>query len=91
LTYSDFKEAHKPSYKLTIDFAGLGKKSSSAQITSLYDKDQLYNKQIIALINIKPKQIANFMSECLILGVETSHGVVLLQPEQIVNNGKLVS
>lgn len=87
----DFIEARKPSYKLCVDFGDLGKKSSSAQITNLYTKEQLYNKQIIALINIKPKQIANFMSECLILGIETSHGVVLLQPEQKVKNGTIVS
>ena len=65
LTVSDFANAKKPSYQLTIDFGELGIKKSSAQITSLYQKDDLLGKQIIAVVNFPPKQIANFFSECL--------------------------
>ncbi|MFX1508440.1 MAG: tRNA-binding protein, partial [Promethearchaeota archaeon] len=67
----DFPAARKPSYKFKIDFGSeMGVKKSSAQITSLYKhKDDLLNRQIIAVVNFPPKQIANFMSECLVLGV----------------------
>jgi len=71
-----------------IDFGKYGIKKSSAQITKLYTKKDLLNKQIIAVVNFKPKQIANFMSECLILGIVCKNGeVVLLQPERKVENG----
>ena len=65
----DFPEAKKPAYKLWIDFGKFGIKKSSAQITKLYKKEDLLNKQIVAVTNFPPKQIANFMSECLVLGV----------------------
>jgi len=84
----DFPEAKKPAYKLWIDFGKFGIKKSSAQITKLYNKEDLLNKQVIAVINFPPKQIANFMSECLILGVVLENNeVVLLQPERKVPNG----
>lgn len=84
----DFENAIKPAYKLRIDFGALGIKNSSAQITSLYLKDELVGKQIIAVVNFPPKQIANFFSECLVLGVYNQHNeVVLLQPCEPVANG----
>ncbi len=79
----DFPEAKKPSYKLKIDFGEFGIKNSSAQITKLYKKKELLGKQIIAVVNIPPKQIANFISEVLVLGVDDENGnVVLLTPER---------
>jgi len=84
----DFPEAKKPSYKLKIDFGKLGIKKTSAQITKLYKKEELLGKQVIAVVNFPPKQIANFMSECLVLGVVLENDeVVLLQPERKVDNG----
>ena len=88
LEVNDFPKAKKPAWQLTIDFGGLGIKKSSAQITDLYDKQQLIGKQVIAVVNFPPKQIANFFSECLVLGVYTDKKeVVLLQPERAVTNG----
>ena len=84
----EFPKAKKPAYKLTIDFGNLGIKKSSAQITYLYDKEKLLNKQVIAVINFPPKQIADFVSECLVLGVvDDNNNVTLLQPDRKVENG----
>jgi tRNA-binding protein len=91
LTVSDFANAKKPSYQLTIDFGELGIKKSSAQLTSLYQKEDLLGKQIIAVVNFPPKQIANFFSECLVLGVyNDAKEVVLLQPNLAVSNGNKI-
>jgi len=88
LDVQDFPEARNPSYKLTIDFgAELGIKKTSAQITVLYNKEALVGKQIIAVINFPKKQIANFMSECLVLGAVKGSEVNLLQPEFNTQNG----
>ena len=77
---SEFPKAQKPAYQLVIDFGDLGIKKSSAQITQLYTKEALLNKQILAIVNFKEKQIANFISECLVLGVENNNReIVLLQ------------
>ena len=85
---TDFKNARKPSYQLTIDFGELGIKRSSAQITHHYSKEELVGKQIVAVINFPPKQIANFFSECLILGVyDENKEVILLKPDKPVKNG----
>lgn len=85
---NDFPEAKKPAYKLRIDFGKYGVKKSSAQITKLYKKEDLLNKQVIAVTNFPPKQIADFLSECLVLGVVLENNeVVLLQPERRVPNG----
>ena len=85
---NDFPEARNPSYQLLIDFGSeLGKRKTSAQITSLYLKEELIGKQIIAVVNFPKKQIANFMSECLILGAVEGKNVTLLQPEKKVHNG----
>jgi tRNA-binding protein len=84
-----FPEAKKPAYKLTIDFgAEIGIKKSSAQITKRYSESDLLNRQIIAVVNFPPKQIANFISECLVLGTVDANGdVILLRPESLVKNG----
>lgn len=89
----DFAEAKKPAYKLYIDFGErIGVKKTSAQITRLYAKEELIGKQVVAVINFPPKQIANFMSECLVLGVVgQGDDVVLLQPDQAVENGLRIS
>jgi tRNA-binding protein len=84
----EFPQARKPAYQLTIDFGALGIKRSSAQVTDLYDPQQLTGRQVIAVVNFPPKQIANFFSECLVLGVYTDKKeVVLLGPERKVENG----
>jgi len=87
----DFEKAKKPAYKLRIDFGPLGIRQSSAQITTLYDKENLAGKQVIAVVNFPPKQIANFISECLVLGVyNENNDVVLLQPTQPTGNGNKI-
>jgi tRNA-binding protein len=87
----DFPKARKPAYQLKIDFGPSGIKQSSAQITTHYSKEQLLGQQIVAIVNFPPKQIANFYSECLVLGVyDTNNEVVLLQPEKAVENGQKV-
>lgn len=83
-----FDKARRPAYKLWIDFGELGIKKSSAQITVLYEPQALIGRQVIAVVNFPPKQIADFMSECLVLGVyNENNDVVLLQPQQPVQNG----
>lgn len=83
-----FAKAKKPAWQLTIDFGDLGTKRSSAQITTLYEAEALLGKQVIAVVNFPPKQIANFISECLVLGVyNQDNNVVLLQTERSVANG----
>ncbi|HMK03658.1 MAG TPA: tRNA-binding protein [Ferruginibacter sp.] len=85
---NDFPGARKPAYQLTIDFGEHGIKRSSAQITALYKKEELPGKQVIAVVNFPVKQIANFFSECLVLGVyNEKNDVVLLQPSMQVKNG----
>ncbi|MDA9349079.1 tRNA-binding protein [Polaribacter sp.] len=89
---NDFPKARKPAYQLKIDFGELGIKKSSAQITDLYMKEALLNKQVSAILNFKPRQIANFMSECLVLGIYNTHGeVVLLQASKPVKNGEQIN
>src|SRR5690606_30894298 len=88
---NDFPEARHPAYQLTIDFGVLGIKKSSAQITTLYKKEDLLNKQIVAVINFPRKQIAKFMSECLVLGAVNAKDVILLNPDNKVANGSIVS
>ncbi len=88
---NDFPEARNPAYQLTIDFGELGIKKSSAQITTLYTKDELLHRQIVAVVNFPKKQIAKFMSECLVLGAVNGKDVILLNPEQKVKNGSTVA
>jgi len=83
-----FPEAKKPAYQLMIDFGDVGILRSSAQITHHYSREELINRQNIAVVNFPKKQIANFMSECLVLGVYDESGqVVLLRPDQQLKNG----
>ena len=86
---SDFPEARKPAYKLTIDFGGeLGVRKSSAQITDLYSESTLLGRQIVAVVNFPKKQIGPFMSECLVTGFAREDGaIVLISPSEVVPNG----
>ena len=88
---NDFPQARNPSYQLTIDFGVLGIKKSSAQITTLYTKDELINRQIIAVVNFPKKQIGKFMSECLVMGAVEDEDVYLLRPELDIKNGSTVT
>jgi tRNA-binding protein len=88
----DFEKARKPAYQLTLDFGEFGIKRSSAQITKLYQQEELIGKQVIAVVNFPVKQIANFFSECLVLGlVGADQEITLLQPERPVVNGLRVA
>ncbi len=87
----DFPAAKKPAYRLLIDFGELGIRRSSAQVTVHYAKEDLLNKQVVAVVNFPVKQIAGFFSECLVLGLyDENNNVVLLQPERFVKNGMKV-
>ena len=83
----EFPEAKKPAYKLQIDFGQYGIRKTSAQITELYDLDDLPNKKIVAVMNFPPKQIANFMSECLVLGAMEEDKISLLGVDETAKNG----
>ena len=88
LAANEFPAARKPAYQLQIDFGMLGIKKSSAQITTFYKPDSLCGRQVIAVVNFPPKQIAGFISECLVLGIyDENKDVVLLQPQHPVSNG----
>ena len=83
-----FKEAKRPAYKLEIDFGpDIGFKKTSAQITELYQPADLIGKQVLAVVNFPPKQIANFLSEVLVLGTYSKHGVILITPDKVATNG----
>jgi len=84
----DFPEARKPAYKLKVDFGPFGIKTSSAQITKLYTKEELPGKQIIGVVNFPKKQIGKFMSEFLVTGFANEQGeIVLSTTQQMVPNG----
>lgn len=82
-----FERAKKPAYQLEIDFGSLGKKFSSAQITNFYRAKELVGKKIVAVVNFPPKQIANFISEVLVLGTYSDGGVSLIFPDKFSKNG----
>ncbi|MFP3591973.1 tRNA-binding protein [Chryseobacterium sp. SIMBA_038] len=92
ISVNDFEKARNPSYQLEIDFGDLGIRKSSAQITNLYQKEDLIGQQILAIVNFPKKQIANFFSECLVLGVygENKKDVTLLTPSLPAKNGMQV-
>lgn len=89
----DFPEARRPAYKVWVDFGDeVGIKKSSAQITDLYHKEELLNRQVVAVVNFPPRQVGPFRSEILILGtVQGDQSVVLLQPDRPVQNGLKIS
>ena len=88
LSAKAFEKAKKPAYQLEIDFGEeIGVKRSSAQITDRYTSDELVGKQVLAVVNFPPRQIANFMSEVLVLGTYSEGGVVLISPDKKVKNG----
>ena len=82
-----FEKAKKPAYQLQIDFGELGIKKSSAQITEQYSTDELIGKQVLAVVNFPPRQIADFMSEVLVLGTYSEGGVILITPDKPAGNG----
>lgn len=87
----DFPKARKPAYQLWIDFGDFGIKKSSAQITKLYSKEELVGQLITAVTNFPPRQVADFMSEVLVLGVVLDNGeVVLIKPERDVSLGQRI-
>ncbi|MEQ9186145.1 MAG: tRNA-binding protein [Cryomorphaceae bacterium] len=84
----EFPKARKPAYKLWVDFGkDLGVLKSSAQITALYTPNELIDRQVMGIVNFPPMQVADFSSECLVLGVYSSQGVVLLSVERPCANG----
>lgn len=91
LEVKDFPEARSPAYQLIIDFGALGTRKTSAQITTLYTKEQLLHRQIVAVVNFPKKQIGKFMSECLVIGGVDGKDVILLHSEINVPNGSVVS
>ena len=83
-----FPKARRPAYQLTVDFgAEIGMKRSSAQITEHYRPEELVGMQVLAVVNFPPRQIADFMSEVLVLGTYSEGGVVLVTPDKKVQNG----
>ncbi len=92
VSVEDFPEAKKPAYKLIVDFGKLGVKKSSAQITRRYTKEKLVGRQVVAVVNFPPKQIANFVSEVLVLGAVTKNDdVILLRPDEDVELGEKIA
>ncbi len=83
-----FEKAKRPAYQLLVDFGSeIGLKKSSAQITEVYKCEDLVGKQVLAVVNFPPRQIADFMSEVLVLGTYSKQGVVLIRPDEQVENG----
>jgi tRNA-binding protein len=93
LEVEEFPEAHKPAWKLTVDFGEeIGTRRASAQITDLYEREKLVGKQVVGVVNFPPKQIGPFMSECLVCGfVQADGSVVLAVPDETVANGLRLS
>lgn len=87
-----FPEARKPAWRLTLDMGpAIGQRQSSAQLTALYDKQSLLGRQVLVVVNLPPKQVGPFISECLVLGVYAAdQSVVLVQPDQPIPNGSVL-
>ncbi len=91
ISASEFPKARKPAYRLLIDFGPLGTRRSSAQITALYHPHELVGMQVLAVVNLPPRQVADFISEVLVLGVPSNHlDVALLAPERPMPNGSAI-
>ena len=90
LEVDEFPYAIKPAYQLTIDFGHLGILKSSAQITSTYSIDELVGRQVVAVVNFPVKKIADFKSQCLVLGATQGNDVFLLSPQLSIPNGQVV-
>ncbi len=86
----EFPEAKKPLYKLTIDFGKFGIKKSGAGLRESYEKEELLGRQVVAVVNFPPRQISNFMSECLVLGLRKGNKIMLLVPDEEVELGERV-
>ena len=88
-----FPEAHNPAYKIKVDLGkNIGIKKTSAQITDLYSKEDLINKQVLVVVNLSPKKIGPFISECLITGFyNDNNSVVLATVDKKLQNGLLLS
>ncbi|PKN09390.1 MAG: tRNA-binding protein [Deltaproteobacteria bacterium HGW-Deltaproteobacteria-8] len=87
-----FREARKPAYKLWIDFGQLGVRQSSAQITQLYQPEELVGRQVVAVVNFPPRMIAGFRSEVLVLGAGTQDGsITLLAPDAYAPDGERIN
>ena len=85
------KRARTPAYKVTLDFGPeLGEKISSAQLTQLYQPEDLLGKQLVCCVNLEPMRIGSVKSEVRILGTDSTQGVVLLTPMEAVQNGDKV-
>ncbi|MBQ6323679.1 MAG: tRNA-binding protein [Bacilli bacterium] len=83
-----FEKAKRPAYQLKVDFGKeTGLKKTSAQITDVYKPEELIGKQVLGVVNFPPRQIADFMSEVLVLGTYSKDGVVLIKPDKEVENG----
>lgn len=87
ISAKNFEKARRPAYQLEIDLGDLGIRRSSAQITEQYSLEELPGKQVLAVVNFPPRQIANFFSEVLVLGTYSEGGVVLIKPDKPVKNG----
>jgi tRNA-binding protein len=88
----DFPEARKPAFKLKVDFGDeIGVKKSSAQITDLYNKENLMGRQVLAVVNFPPRQIGPMRSECLVTGFHRQDGAVVLAgtDSNVPNGAKL--
>ena len=90
LEVDEFPNAIKPAYQLTIDFGHLGILKSSAQITSTYTIDELVGRRVVAVVNFPVKKIADFKSQCLVLGATQGNDVFLLSPQLSIPNGQVV-